>query len=284
MWVSRFYFSPPSTGILSQEGAFSQSEKVKPPIAPSALWVSYAKRFRERAARAGFKNAAPSLDEAISQGASGCHIDPLLMAPVGAVDGFSPGGANIAFRFGVPQNAKLRGRDDLKQNMVNLRTSVVTPITLPNWGHISQMAKRVPHNKARWASMKADRRSAYTKLLLCQNRVNLTLVALRNPISGRWFAFVPKVLLFGEVSAVLHYNCFALILTVLANKILGSPILNYFGDFGPLVPELIDRLEPETFLRCATTIGALTKDDKSDVETSLTFSGLWGDPLVLGAK
>lgn len=108
------------------------------------------------------------------------------MAPFGSVDGFSVGGANISIRFGVSRNGKLMARDALKQNMVNLRTSLVTPITATAWDRNSQMAQRVSHTKARWAFTKADRRSAYKKLLLDQEQVNLTLVALRNPISGRW--------------------------------------------------------------------------------------------------
>ena len=53
----------------------------------------------------------------------------------------------------------------------------------------------------------------------------------RRPTSEKWFAFVPKVFLFGAVSAVIHYNCFAGIFSVLANKILGLPVFNYFDDF-----------------------------------------------------
>ena len=90
------------------------------------------------------------------------------------------------------------------------------------------------------------------------------------------FAFPPKVLI-GGILAVSHYKCFVRILTVLAAKILGIAILNYFVDFGSLVHGVISRLGPETFLRFTTAAGAFMKDDKSDVETSIAFLGLLGD-------
>ena len=90
--------------------------------------------------------------------------------------------------------------------MVNLRTSVYTPIALPTWGHISEMSKRIRGSMTAWGFFKADHKDAYKQLRLYQEYANLTLVALRRPTSEKWFAFVPKVLLFGAVSSVIHYN------------------------------------------------------------------------------
>ena len=107
----------------------------------------------------------------------------------------------------------------------------------------------------------------------------MTLVALRNPTSEKLFACAPKVLLFGAVSAVIHYNCFARIFSVLANKILGLPVVNYFGDFCSLVPDIIKLAGLRVFLGFTTVLGALTKDVKSQVDCALTFLGLWGEFL-----
>ena len=125
--------------------------------------------------------------------------------------------------------------------MVNLCTSVYTPIALPTWGHISEMAKRIRGYKSEWAFFKADHKDAYKQLLLDQEYVGLTLVALRHPTSVQWFPFAPRVLLFGAVAAVIHYNCFARIFSVLPNRIFGLPVFNYFDDFGSLVPDLIKK-------------------------------------------
>ena len=66
--------------------------------------------------------------------------------------------------------------------MVNLGTSVYTPITVPTWGHIAQMSKKIPNSNIVWASLEADRKAEYKQLLLDKDRVNVTLVALESPI------------------------------------------------------------------------------------------------------
>ena len=75
------------------------------------------------------------------------------------------------------------------------------------------------------------------------------MVAPRDPLTSAWVAFRPKALLFGSTSAVLHYNCFSRLLSVMANRIFGIPIIGYFDDFGPLVPEESADLALETFDR-----------------------------------
>ena len=51
----------------------------------------------------------------------------------------------------------------------------------------------------------------------------LAMVAPRGPLSGAWFAFPPRSLLFGAEAAVLHYNLFSRTMAVLTNRILGIP-------------------------------------------------------------
>ena len=262
-WVSQIIFGFPTTGVISQAGVLPRSDKAKPPISPQVLWKSSSKRFQERDARAGFKNAIPSWGEALFQAQLGWLSDPIPIDNIGMSHGLSLEGANFAFRFGVEQNGKLRAFDDLRQNMVNLRTSVYTPITLPTWDHISETAKRIRGSKSEWDVFKADNKDAYKQLLRDQEYANLTLVSLRHPTSGQWFAFAPRVLLFGAVSAVIHYNCFARIFSVLANKICGLPVFNYFGDFGSLVPDLIKKAGMQVLLCPTAVLGALMKGDNS---------------------
>ena len=68
------------------------------------------------------------------------------------------------------------------------------------------MSKHIYDSKAAWEFFKADRKDAYKQLLLDQEYVNITLVALRNPVSWIRYSFVRRVLLFGAASAVIHYN------------------------------------------------------------------------------
>ena len=104
---------------------------------------------------------------------------------------------------------KLRACGDLRQNMVNRRTSVITPITLPTWDHIAQLSKDAYRANTKWTFLKADHDSAYKQLPLDPDCAGITVVTLRGPATSKWRAFFPRVLLFGAVSAVIHYNCFA---------------------------------------------------------------------------
>ena len=97
----------------------------------------------------------PLWEEAISQVHLGWLSGPIPIDDSGRVRGFSLEGANFGFRFGVEQNEKLMACDDLRRNMVNLCTSVYTPITLPTWGHISEMAKRIRGSKMAWGFSKS---------------------------------------------------------------------------------------------------------------------------------
>ena len=142
----------------------------------------------------------------------------------------------MAFRFGVSQGSKLRACDDLRHNMVNLCTEVLTPITLPTWDHLAQLAKMVSPSAMNWHFLKGGHASAYKQLPLDPQYANLTIVALRNPSTGLWMGFIPKVLLFGAVSAVIHYNCFSRRLAVIINRMLGIPMISYFDDYGPYPP------------------------------------------------
>ena len=276
-WIPQLISGPPTTGVIRQVGVRPHSDKAKPPIPPKMVWGNSSKRFNERACRSGFKNALPLRGEEIPQVHLERLSDPIPIDNSGRVQGFSLEGANSAFRFGVEQDQKLRACGDLKQNMANLRTSVYTPIALPTWGHISEMAKRIRGSKRAWGFFKADHKGAYKQLLLDQEYANLTLAALRRPTPEKWFAFAPKVMLFGEVSAAIRYNCCAVIFAVLANKIPGIPAFNYFGDFGSLVPDLVKLAGSRVFLGFTAVLGALTKDDKSQVGQSLAFLGLWGE-------
>ena len=263
--------------MLSQEGIFPPSEMPKGPAPISTIWKTSVKRFKERARASGFKNAQLLWDEALSQVKEGWLSDPLEFNNEGDITYFSSGETNAAFRFGVSQGEKLRACDDLRRNLVNVCTAVLTPITLPTWDHLAQMAKHVFPSTKDWAFIKGDHASAYKQLPLDPRFANLTVVALREPSSGRWMGFVPKVLLFGAVSAVLHYNSFSRALAVLVNRYLGIPLCNYYDDFGAYTPSIIKEQSLRAFESFSETLGANLNPDKSKAKDSLKFLGLKGD-------
>ena len=124
--------------------------------------------------------------------------------------------------------------------------------------------------------LKGDHASAYRQLPIDPYYANLSAVALRNPKSGKWMGFVPKVLLFGAVSAVLHYNCSSLCLAVLINRCLGLPLVSYYDDFGSFRPASILAEDSAYFSKFSDTLGALLSDDKTKFGETVKFLGLKG--------
>ena len=81
------------------------------------------------------------------------------------------------------------------RKMTNLCTTALTPITLPAWGRMAQIAKNIHHTYIDCAFLKGDHASAYKQLPLYPRYANLTAIVLRNPKTGRRADFAPKVLL-----------------------------------------------------------------------------------------
>ena len=82
------------------------------------------------------------------------------------------------------------------------------------------------------------------------------------------------MLLFAAVSAVIHYNCFARPLAVLINRALGIPVLNYFDDFGVLLPGPLGAMTLWMVENTSSTLGAPMKTIKSLVDAHLAFLGI----------
>ena len=171
---------------------------------------------------------------------------------------------------------KLRARDDLRRNLVNLRTSVIAPITLPTRDHIAQLSKDAFRANTKWAFLKADHDSSYKQPPLDPDFAGITVVTLRGPTTSIWHALFPRALLFGAVYAVIHYNCLARALAVLINRTLGIPILNYFDDFGALVPDPLGTMALWMVENTSLALGAPMETIKSLVRNQLTFLRLLG--------
>ena len=161
--------------------------------------------------------------------------------------------------------------------MTNLRTSILTPITLPTWDRLAQMAKIVHRANRNWAFLKGDHASAYKQLPLDPKYANLSVATLRDPRTNRWNGFPPKVLLFGAVSAVLHYNCFSRSLAVLINRMFGIPPISYFDDFGSFCPAGLAHKALSVFSKATEILKSDLNKDKSKCDKSLEFLGLTGD-------
>ena len=138
------------------------------------------------------------------------------------------------------------------------------------------MDKSIHTSGIDWPFLKGDHASAYKQLPLDPKYANLTVVALRHPASGRWVGFVPKVLLFGAASAVLHYNCFPRSLAVAINRYFGIPLSIYYVDFGGggFSPFPLAERALSVFSAATTILGSDLNDDKSKFGKKLKFLGL----------
>ena len=140
------------------------------------------------------------------------------------------------FRFGVYQVDKIRACDDLQYSATTNFGCVATPIKLPTWDHIGQLALGVKTSNRPWTFIKTDHEAAYKQPPLGRGHSKYAMVTLRHPRAGIRHAFLPHSLLFGAEAAVTHCDCFSRTIGILINRIFGIPILAYFDDFGPLAP------------------------------------------------
>ena len=275
-WLQQFVWGFPITGDLSQSGVYPTDPKVTPAPDPSGIWTDTTTRYQSRAKASGWPNADHLWKEAMDQVEKGWLSTPLPIDTNGQCPLAALGPINISFRFGVDQMEKLRACDDLKYGTTNLYCSVWTPIKLPTWDHIAQLAALVRGAKCAWSFFKTDHESAYKQLPISPEDQRASVVALRHPKTGAWMAFVPRTLLFGAVAAVLHYNCFSRAVAVLFTKVTGIPLLSYFDDFGALVPSEVSDHALQAFITFCELLGLKLKPSKTEKGPALTFLGIFG--------
>ena len=275
-WLGQFALGFPITGKLSQKGVYPIDPRVKPPKAFDSIFETSSLRFKERAAKSGFKNAPQLWEEALEQVRTGWLEEPVELSPEGIPLGSKGDRFNVAFRFGVSQADKLRACDDLRHSLTNEACAVLTPIQLVSWDHIAQLFKSMCGANRSWHLFKADHQAAYKQLPLRPADQPTAIIALRHPASGVWFGFRSRTLMFGSIAAVLHYNSFARAISALANFLLGLPMVSYFDDFAALLPAEIAPKALEVFSSFCSLLGITLKPGKSEVGPSVTFLGLRG--------
>ena len=275
-WLGQFAVGFPITGTLSQKGVYSLDEPNAKAIGPAVLFRTAASRFQERAAKSGHKNATQLWEEAHQQVKKGWLNPPVELREDGRPTGMQAGRYNIAFRFGVEQASKLRACDDLRHSLTNSACSVRTPIQLVSWDHLAQLCRLSCGKSRDWALIKADHEAAYKQLPLRPDDQARAIIALRCPVTGKWFGFVSRTLVFGATAAVLHYNVFSRLITALANRLLGIPLICFFDDFAALVPRLLSNKALAVFSRFCEIMGITLKPGKSEVGPKITFLGLLG--------
>ena len=275
-WVDQFAFGFPITGVLSQKHSFDPSTPEADILSHMDLYRSAAQRFRDRAARSGYKNAPALWDEAISQHNLGWLSPPIPLNADGRPTTWHSPHHNVAFRFGVEQAEKLRACDDLRHSLTNLACHVATPIQLVSWDHISELSSLLNNHRDDWEMLKADHEAAYKQLPMAPSDQDTAVIALRCPLDGLWYGFASRTLVFGSIAAVLHYNIFSRVITDLVNQLFGIPLVCFFDDFASLMKRLLSDAALGTFTEFCSLLGISLKALKSEAGPDVTFLGLRG--------
>ena len=180
-WLDQFAAGILIAGVLSQKGVFAPNRSDETGLEPSHLFFTAEARFRDRSAKSGMKNAASLWVDALEQANKGWLCPPAELAASGQPTGFPRPGYNIAFRFGVEQTAKMRACGDLKDSLTNAARTILTPIQLVSWDHLSQLCRRFCDSSREWALLKADRDASYKQLPLAHADQARAVISLRHP-------------------------------------------------------------------------------------------------------
>ena len=186
-WITQFIFSVslrPAPFLRKGFPRYRTSDRARVPL----FRKSPSKRFKERARASDRHFSQEHWGDAMGQAASGWLSEPSHFRMRAIRPFVSLGPSDAAFRFAVAQYSKLRPCDDLRRNLTNVRTAILTPITLPTWDRLSEISKAIYHTFRGWAFIKGGHASAYKQLPLDPPHANLTVVALRHPQTNLWMA------------------------------------------------------------------------------------------------
>ena len=105
----------------------------------------------------------------------------------------------------------------------------------------------------------------------------MPVIVRKSPTDGKYYACGNRALLFGSTANVIRYNIFARIITSVANKIFGIPIVSFFDDFGCLVmPELLGGALA-AFRKFCQILNISTQEEKTESGPITPFLGLLGE-------
>ena len=158
--MAQFAYGFRLVGNLSRTGVYPRDMDVLPAPPVGRIWAKSSERFSTMAKHSGYLHSRELRGKDLKQVELGWMGEPLPIDTSRNVLTYGNGSANIAFRFSVGQDDKLRACDDLKHNHVKLYCSVWTPIKLPTWDHIAQMRLGIKEDLREWPFFKADHESA----------------------------------------------------------------------------------------------------------------------------
>ena len=166
---------------------------------------------------------------------------------------------------------KIRAFDDLKYSMTNQFRTVWTPIKLPTWDRIWQMALDVRKAERRRPLLKMDHESEYKKLPLVTEQAKYAASPIRRPLLNTWYSFWPRSLLFWAEAEAAHYNCLSRAIAVLVNRIFGIPLISYFDDLWAMMPAELGRPAIDTVKILLMAVGIFLNARETDLGGIATY-------------
>ena len=136
--------------------------------------------------------------------------------------------ANVAYLPPVLHGGEIRACGDFKYGLINICAADFTPIALPTWGHIGQIASDLPNHPRVWPFMKAAHRSANKNLPPNPDQSEFCIAAHRPLGDSNWHGFACRALLFGAAAAVRRYNSPSRAAAVIINRLFGLPPSHLF--------------------------------------------------------
>ena len=128
----------------------------------------------------------------------------------------------------VLHGGEIRACGDFKYGLINICAADFTPIALPTWGHIGQIASDLPNHPRVWPFMKAAHRSANKNLPPNPDQSEFCIAAHRPLGDSNWHGFACRALLFGAAAAVRRYNSPSRAAAVIINRLFGLPPSHLF--------------------------------------------------------
>ena len=121
--------------------------------------------------------------------------------------------------------------------MTSLACVLGAPINLVRWGQVAQLANLANARGGVCAFSKSDDEAVYKQIPIEADRAILAVAASLSPVDNRRYGFISRTIVFGAVSAVLHYNVFPRHISEIFTRLFGPPPHPvFFDDFGDISP------------------------------------------------
>ena len=110
--------------------------------------------------------------------------------------------------------------------------------------------------------------------------MGFSYIALRRPISARWYAMRPMSHLFGFSAVVLRYNTMGRLFPAIAARILCIPTISHFGDFGFSTKSVVDRLSLQASNSTARLLGIILAGREAEIDKEIVYLWILGGFLL----